>query len=205
MSEEGCFNSSGSITVCFVGPSFGFRLITPPKKAAVAAENTNTRKIPTWPPELYYSGTFNGPLILVFGYASPLIADLTADRSTDILACCYLSYSLSIYSLFLFFSSSSSLFAYRIFSSSSSVGGFFFIYSANFCLLSASILASSRAASLFPISLASLACVYFSRCSFSSYSYLSLLAWISLASSKEILLLTLYFSSLSFYFLTKSS
>ena len=47
MSEEGCFNSSGSITVCLVGPSFGFRLITPPKKATVAAENTNTRKMPT--------------------------------------------------------------------------------------------------------------------------------------------------------------
>ena len=47
MSEEGYFKSSGLMAVCFVGPSFGLRLITPPIKAAEATENTNRRKIPT--------------------------------------------------------------------------------------------------------------------------------------------------------------
>lgn len=143
--------------------------------------------------------------MLVFGYASPLIADLTAERSTDMLAYYCLSYSFSICSLLFSLSSSSFRFFSRIIYSSSSVGGLILISSASFCLLSASSLASSSAASLFPNSLANLSCSCFSLCSFSSYSCLSFAACISLASSNEILLFTLYLSSLSFCYRTNSS
>lgn len=141
MSPLGYANWSGSMGVCFVGPSWGFMLSTPPKKAAVAAEKMKTRKMPTDPPLPCCSGNCTEPLICVLGY-SPFNADLTALISTLIFSYCCLRASFYSCILLFSFSCSSLLFASLIFSISSSLGGLIFISSAIFCLLSASNLAS---------------------------------------------------------------
>ena len=78
---------------CLVGPPILSlsRLIRPPKKAAAAPENMNTKNIPVEAPDPDYSGALTDPLISVLGYADSPLKDF---KSTDI----FLIYSILSFS-----------------------------------------------------------------------------------------------------------